>query len=99
MSSKGKLENMLDVLRKYIRQETVEPVKSLFGSFLFLFIASLFISLGCIFISIGLVGFLQRFDELNFWFSWVPYLSGSVFLLAMAFFVIKILIVKKGRDV
>ena len=99
MSSKGKLENMLDVLRNYIRQETVEPVKSLFGSFLFLFIGSLFISLGCIFISIGLVGFLQRFDALHSWFSWVPYLSGSLSLLGMAFFVVRILINKKGRDV
>jgi len=99
MSSKGKFENMLDVLRNYIRQETVEPVKSLFGSFLFLFIGSLFISLGCIFISIGLVGFLQRVDGLHSWFSWVPYLSGSLSVVAMVFFVVRILIVKKGRDV
>ena len=99
MSSKGKLENMLDVFRNYIRQETVEPIKSLFSSFLFLFIASLFISLGCIFISIGLVGFLQRFDGLDAWFSWVPYLSGSLSLLAMTFFVVRALLNKKGKDV
>ena len=98
MSSKGKLENMLDVFRNYIRQETVEPVKSLFSSFLFLFVGSLFISLGCIFISIGLVGFLRRFDGLHSWFSWVPYLSASLSLLAMTFFVVRILINKKGRD-
>ena len=99
MSSKGKFENMLDLLRDYIRQETIEPVKSLFGSVLFLFIGSLFISLGFISISIGLVTFLQRFDGLQAWFSWVPYLSGSLSLLCMAFFVIRMLIVKKGRDV
>jgi len=90
---------MVNVLRNYIRQETVEPVKSLFGSFLFLFIGSVFISLGCVLISIGLVGFLQRFDGLQSWFSWIPYLSGSLFLLAIAFFVVRILIIKKGRDV
>jgi len=99
MSSKGKFENMLEILRNYVRQETVEPLKSLFGSVLFLFIGSLFISLGLISISIGLVGFLQRFEGLQTWFSWVPYLSGSLSLLGMAFFIIRILIVKKGRDV
>jgi len=99
MSSKGKLENMLDVLRNYIRQETVEPIKSLFSSSLFLFVGSLFISLGCIFISIGFVGFLQRFNGLDAWFSWVPYLSGALSLLAMTFFVVRILLNKKGRDV
>jgi len=31
MSSKRKLENMLNVLRNYIRQETLEPIKSIFG--------------------------------------------------------------------
>ena len=99
MSSKGKFENMLEILRNYVRQETVEPLKSLFGSVLFLFIGSLFISLGLISISIGLVGFLQRFEGLQTWFSWGPYLSGSLSLLGMAFFIIRILIVKKGRDV
>ena len=99
MSSKGKFENMLEILRNYVRQETVEPLKSLFGSVLFLFIGSPFISLGLISISIGLVGFLQRFEGLQTWFSWVPYLSGSLSLLGMAFFIIRILIVKKGRDV
>ena len=99
MSSKGKFENMLEILRNYVRQETIEPIKSLFGSVLFLFIGSLFISLGFISISIGIVRFLQRFDGLHAWFSWVPYLSGSLSLLGMAFFVIRILIVKKGRDV
>ena len=99
MSSKGKFENMLEMLRNYVRQETVEPLKFLFGSVLFLFIGSLFISLGLISISIGLVGFLQRFEGFQTWFSWVPYLSGSLSLLGMAFFVIRILIVKKGRDV
>ena len=99
MTSKGKFENMLGMLRNYIRQETIEPVKSLFGSVLFLFIGSLFVSLGFISISIGLVAFLQRFDGLQAWFSWVPYLSGSLSILGMTFFVIRILIVKKGRDV
>ena len=90
---------MLEILRNYVRQETVDPLKSLFGAVLFLFIGSLFISLGLISISIGLVGFLQRFEGFQTWFSWVPYLSGSLSLLGMAFFVIRILIVKKGRDV
>ena len=99
MSSKGKFENMLEILRNYVRQETVDPLKSLFSSVLFLFIGSLFISLGLISISIGLVGFLQRFEGFQTWFSWVPYLSGSLSLLGMAFFVIRILIVEKGRDV
>jgi len=99
MSSKGKFENMLEILRNYVHQETIEPLKSLFGSVLFLFIGSLFISLGFISISVGLVGFLQRFDGLQAWFSWVPYLSGSLSLFGMVFFVIRILIFKKGRDV
>jgi hypothetical protein len=99
MSSKGKLDSMLNMMRDYIRQETVEPVKFLFGSIFFLFLGSLFIAAGFVLISIGLVGLIQRFDEMNAWFSWVPYFSGSIALLIMAFFAFKILITKKGQDV
>ena len=95
MSSKKKLENLLDVFRNYIRQETVEPVKSLFGSVLFLFVGSLFVSIGFILVSIGVVGFFQRFEAMDLWFSWVPYLCGSLFLLVAVFLSIKFLFVKK----
>ena len=98
MSSKGKLENMLDVLRSYVRQETIDPLKSLFGSVIFLFAGSVFISLGVVGISIGLVLFLQRFDVFQSWFVWVPYLSASLFLFAAVFFSVRVLIVKKGRN-
>jgi hypothetical protein len=99
MSSKGKLDNMLNMMRDYIRQETIEPVKFLFGSVFFLFLGSLFIAVGFVLISIGLVRFVQRFDNMGAWFSWVPYFSGSIFLILMAFFGFKVLITKKGRDV
>ena len=99
MSSKRKLENMLNVLRNYIRQETLEPVKSIFGSVIFLFIGSLFVSIGFILLSIGIVGAVQKFDEMENWFSWVPYLCGSLFLFGMTFFGIKVLFAKKGNDV
>mgnify|MGYP007045540545 CR=1 FL=1 len=69
---------MLNVLRNYIRQETIEPIRSLFGSVIFLFIGSLAVSIGFIFISIGLVAFLQEIDGMDTWFSWVPYLCGSL---------------------
>ena len=99
MSSKRKLENMLNVLRNYIRQETLEPIKSIFGSVIFLFIGSLFVSIGFILLSIGVVGAVQKFDEMEKWFSWVPYLCGSLFLSGMTFFGIKVLFAKKGNDV
>ena len=99
MSSKKKLENLLDVFRNYIRQETVEPVTSLFGSVLFLFVGSLFVSIGFILVSIGVVGFFQRFEAIDLWFSWVPYLCGSLFLLVAAFLSIKFLFMKKGSGV
>ena len=99
MSSKRKLENMLNVLRNYIRQETLEPIKSIFGSVIFLFIGSLFVSIGFILLSIGVVGAVQKFDEMENWFSWVPYLCGSLFLSGMTFFGIKVLFAKKGNDV
>ena len=99
MSSKRKLENMLNVLRNYIRQETLEPIKSIFGSVIFLFIGSLFVSIGFILLSIGVVGAVQKFDEMENWFSWVPYLCGSLFLSSMTFFGIKALFAKKGNDV
>ncbi|MCH1513951.1 MAG: hypothetical protein L7S61_02345 [Acidimicrobiales bacterium] len=99
MSSKRKLDNMLNVLRNYIRQETIEPIRSLFGSVIFLFIGSLAVSIGFIFISIGLVAFLREIDGMDTWFSWVPYLSGSLFLVCVVFLSIRSFIVRKSRDV
>ena len=99
MSPKRKLDNMLNVLRNYIRQETIEPIRSLFGSVIFLFIGSLAVSIGFIFISIGLVAFLQEIDGMDTWFSWVPYLCGSLFLVCVVFLSIRSFIVRKSRDV
>jgi hypothetical protein len=33
------------------------------------------------------------------WFSWVPYLSGSLFLVCVVFLSIRSFIVRKSRDV
>ncbi len=99
MTSKGKLENILNLLRDYIRQETVQPIRSLFSSLLSHFLGSLLLAFGIILISIGVVGFLQQFDRIGGWFSWVPYLAASLSLLLMAFFAFKLLLSKKGQDV
>ena len=96
MSSKGKLDNILNLVRDYIRQETVEPIKSLFSSMIFHFLGSLLLALGIILISFGVLGFLQRFERLDDWFAWVPHLGASLFLFLMTFFTFKLLIIKKS---
>ena len=65
MTSKGKLENILNLLRDYIRQETVQPIRSLFSSLLSHFLGSLLLAFGIILISSSLQGYLIGIGNLK----------------------------------
>ena len=66
--------DLLDLLKRYVRQETVEPLRSL-GRFLVLGIAgSVLMGAGVVLLGIGALRLLQEWSALKGSWSWVPYL-------------------------
>ena len=73
-----------DLLRRYVRQETVDPLRSL-GRFLGLGIAgSLMMATGVVLLGVGALRLLQDWSVLNDSWSWVPYLVVAVALVMIA---------------
>lgn len=69
-----------DLLRRYVRQETVDPLRNL-GRFLGLGIAgSLMTATGVVLLGIGVLRLLQDWSVLNGSWSWVPYLAVALAL-------------------
>ena len=63
-----------DLLRRYVRQETVDPLRNL-GRFLGLGIAgSLMMATGVVLLGVGALRLLQDWSVLDGSWSWVPYL-------------------------
>ena len=73
-----------DLLRRYVRQETVDPLRSL-GRFLGLGIAgSLMMATGVVLLGVGALRLLQDWSVLDGSWSWVPYLVVAVALAMIA---------------
>ena len=76
--------NLPDLLRRYVRQETVEPLRTL-GRFLGLGIAgSLLMGIGVVLLGVGALRLLQGWPVLDGTWSWVPYLMVAVVLAGAA---------------
>jgi hypothetical protein len=81
------IEDIKDLAVRYIKEETVKPVKELGRYMFFGAIGSLFVGIGASLLLFGLLRFLQRqFPVLNGTLSWIPYLivafvSGCVLAL------------------
>ena len=72
--------NLLDLLRRYIRQETVEPFRSA-GRFLAYGLAgATTLGLGLSLLAVGGLRALQAWSLLDGHWSWVPYLAASAAL-------------------
>ena len=73
-----------DLLRRYVRQETMDPLRSL-GRFLGLGIAgSLMIGAGVVLVAVGALRLLQDWSALSGSWSWVPYLVVAMALSTIA---------------
>ena len=73
-----------DLLRRYVRKETMDPVRSL-GRFFGLGIAgSLMIGAGVVLVAVGALRLLQDWSMLSGSWSWVPYLVVAIALASIA---------------
>jgi hypothetical protein len=72
------------LLIRYLKEETVDPIKSVGRFALFGTIGSLFVGLGVVFFLIGALRYLQwQFHVLDGSLSWIPYLAIVVVGLAV----------------
>ncbi len=86
MAPDSKSGDLPDLLKRYVRQETVEPLRSL-GRFLGLGLAgSILMGGGAVLLGIGALRLLQEWSVLNGRWSWAPYLMVAAGLLASAAF-------------
>ena len=75
-------DDLAALLRAYVHQETVEPLRGL-GRYLFFgVIGSLLLGFGAVLVAIGGAKGLQVWGGLEGWWSWVPYLAAALFLSA-----------------
>ena len=78
-----------DLLRRYVRQETMDPLRSL-GRFLGLGIAgSLMMGAGVVLLGVGALRLLQGWSVFGGSWSWAPYLVVAVALSTVAVFAVK----------
>ena len=69
------IEDIKDLAVRYIKEETVKPIKDLGRYMLYGAIGSIFVGTGTTMILFGLLRFLQKqFTVLNGSLSWIPYL-------------------------
>ena len=74
-SIKGDLLDIRTLFLRYLKEETVQPLKELGGFVLFGALGSLFVGLGATLMLFGALRFLQdQFRVLDGSLSWVPYL-------------------------
>ena len=72
-----------DLLRRYVRQETVEPLRSA-GRFLTYGLAgATTLGLGTVLLTVGGLRALQTWSVLGERWSWVPYLAASAVMGAL----------------
>lgn len=71
-------DDMVGLFRRYVRQETVEPLRSLGRYLLFGTAGSLLVGVGTVLLALGALRGLQTWGALNGRWSWVPYLAAAV---------------------
>ena len=71
-------DDMVGLFRRYVRQETVEPLRSLGRYLLFGTAGSLLVGVGTVLLALGALRGLQAWGALNGRWSWVPYLAAAL---------------------
>ena len=90
-------DDLVDLFRRYLRQETVEPLRSLGRYILFGAAGSVLVGVGLVLLAVGALRGLQVWGELDGRWSWVPYLVAAL-PLALAGVRAASLIGKSGRS-
>ena len=73
-----------DLLRRYLRQETVEPLRPAGRFLLFGLVGASLLGLGTVLLVVGGLRALQASAPLDGSWSWVPYLAAALVLVAVA---------------
>ena len=71
-------DDLVDLFRRYVRQETVEPLRSLGRYLLFGTAGSVLVGVGTVLLALGALRGLQAWGELDGRWSWVPYLVAAL---------------------
>lgn len=90
-------DDLVGLFRRYVRQETVEPLRSLGRYLLFGTAGSVLVGVGTVLLAVGALRGLQAWDTLDGRWSWVPYLAAAL-PLALAGMRAASLIGKSGRS-
>lgn len=73
-----------EMLKRYVRQETLDPLRSL-GRFVgFGLAGAVLVAAGCLLLVVGGLRLLQEWEALDGNWSWVPYLAAAVVLAGTA---------------
>ena len=78
----GKDEDLAALLKRYVRQETVDPLRSMGRTLLFGLLGSVLLAAGAVLLAGGALRLLQRQEELHAGWSFAPYLAVAVALVA-----------------
>ena len=71
-------DDLVGLFRRYVRQETVEPLRSLGRYLLFGPAGSLLVGAGTVLLALGALRGLQVWGALDGRWSWVPYLAAAL---------------------
>ena len=71
-------DDLVGLFRRYVRQETVEPLRSLGRYLLFGTAGSVLVGVGTVLLALGALRGLQAWGALDGRWSWVPYLAAAV---------------------
>ncbi len=73
-----------EMLKRYVRQETLDPLRTL-GRFVgFGLAGAVLLAAGCLLLAVGGLRLLQEWDGLDGNWSWVPYLAAAALLAVVA---------------
>lgn len=72
------IDEVKDLVVRYIKEETLQPLKDVARFAAFGAIGSVFVGFGAVMLLVGLLRFLQQFRVLDGSLSWLPYLIVAV---------------------
>ena len=90
--------DMLDMLRRYLRQETVDPLRAVGRFLLFGASGSLLIGSGLVLIAVGGLRSMQAWGVLEGSWSWVPYIVVATALSGLAVLAVSRIGGERGLD-
>lgn len=82
-SLRGDFEEIKRIFLRYVKDETIQPLKDLGRFVAFGVLGSVFVALGSILLLLGGLRFLQEFRILDGSLSWLPYLIIAVVCVAI----------------